>query len=57
MEYRPAITITQFFTEGFAERKIILATDMARIIKAKHVELAKLVPKTKNLPQKNSVHF
>lgn len=39
--YRPPITVEQFFQNGFAERKIHLCTDMCALIRAKHAELTK----------------
>ena len=42
-DYRPQITIAQFFTEGFAERKIILCVEVSRFIKVKNTELTKKV--------------
>ena len=39
--YKPAISVHQFFSEGFAEHKIILCKDIARLMHQKHQELTK----------------
>ena len=39
--YKPAISVHQFFSEGFAEHKVILCKDIAALMKAKHKELSK----------------
>jgi len=39
--YKPAISVPQFFSEGFAEHKVILCKDIAVLMKAKHKELSK----------------
>ena len=39
--YRPSISVHQFFSEGFAEHKICLAKDIAALCKSKHQELSK----------------
>jgi centrosomal protein CEP44 len=38
--YRPAITVHQFFQTGFAERKIHMCIDLAHIVKTKQAELS-----------------
>lgn len=37
--YRPILTIGQFLSPGFAERKILFCLDLIRIVKDKHLEL------------------
>lgn len=37
--YKPQITIQQFFTNGFGECKIIMCTEIIRLMKDKHKEL------------------
>ena len=34
--YKPAIKVQQFFSEGFAEHKIILCKDIANLMHKKH---------------------
>ena len=34
--YKPAISVQQFFSEGFAEHKIILCKDIAQLMHKKH---------------------
>ena len=38
-DYKPAISVHQFFQDGFAEHKIILCKDIASLMKQKHKEL------------------
>ena len=42
--YKPAISIDQFFKDGFAEHKIILCKDIATLMRQKHAELSKKAP-------------
>jgi len=37
--YKPQITLQQFFTNGFGECKIIMCTEIIRLMKSKHKEL------------------
>ncbi len=39
--YRPKLTTVQFFQNGFAERKIILMTDIIQMVKQKNMMLNK----------------
>lgn len=39
--YKPTLSTKQFFTDGFAEGKVILCSNIINIVKAKHSELAK----------------
>ena len=45
--YKSALTTTQFFQNGFAERKLILACDVISLIKSKHLLLNNLNPGVK----------
>jgi len=38
--YRPALSVEQFLSPGFAERKLLLTADIARLCRAKQAELA-----------------
>lgn len=38
-QYRPILTIGQFLSPGFAERKILFCLDLIRVVKDKHLEL------------------
>ena len=42
--FKPAISVQQFFSEGFAEHKIILCKEIASLMKAKNQELTKGKP-------------
>ena len=42
--YKPAISVQQFFSEGFAEHKVILCKDIASLMHGKHKELSKGTP-------------
>ena len=48
--YKPAISIDQFFKDGFAEHKIILCKDIATLMRQKHGELSKTAPSKASLP-------
>ena len=37
--YKPPITKDQFFSNGFAERKVIMATEILNMLKARHKAL------------------
>ena len=39
--FKPAISVQQFFSEGFAEHKIILCKEIAALMRAKNSELTK----------------
>ncbi len=48
--YRPALNLSQFFTVGFAERKLILVCDLIKLCKRKHNELSKQRAEAKKKP-------
>ncbi len=39
--YNPSLTLPQFFTVGFAERKLIFVSELIQMTKEKHKELKK----------------
>ena len=39
--FNPTITLPQFFSSGFAERKLIFTADLIKYVKDKHKELAR----------------
>ena len=39
--YRPCVSINQFFSSGFAERKLLFCADVISLCREKHKELAK----------------
>lgn len=42
--YKPALSIKQFFETGYAEHKIILCKDVCALVRQKHLELDKGKP-------------
>ena len=40
-DYKPSLSTKQFFSEGFAEAKVLLCSDIINIVKAKHSALCK----------------
>lgn len=43
MQYNPSLTLPQFFSHGFAEHKMILVTDLIKLVKEKKKEITKAV--------------
>jgi hypothetical protein len=41
LKYHPTLVLPQFFARGFAERKLILVTDLIQLCKEKNKELSK----------------
>ncbi|XP_013417622.1 uncharacterized protein LOC106178818 isoform X2 [Lingula anatina] len=53
--YKPPVTKEQFFSTGFAERKVIMCTEILNMIKAKHRRLAPK-PKSRGNSTLTSLH-
>jgi centrosomal protein CEP44 len=49
LSYSPALTTSQFFSSGFAERKVLLCQDVLRLVRKFHSELSATSAHSQNL--------